>query len=75
MVYISKVDEKLQGRVANLDGITVVGESERDVLASVVQQFKSAVSEILASKEEIPWIDPPLPKDADEQKRFLPVHL
>jgi len=75
-VYVSKNDEgKARGRVANLSGIEANGNSERDVLMKVSKEFKSRVLKMLEAGEEIPWIEPPLPKNDSEQVRTIPMHL
>ncbi len=75
-VYVSKNDEgKARGRVANLAGIEANGNSERDVLMKVSKEFKSRVLKMFEAGEEIPWIEPPLPKNDSEQVRTIPMHL
>lgn len=76
LVYVSKDDEgKVNGRVANLDGIEAIGNSERDVLQRVSKECKSRVLKLVEAGEEIPWIDPPKPKTDAEQIRRIPMHL
>ncbi|TWU60263.1 hypothetical protein Poly51_05380 [Rubripirellula tenax] len=76
IVYVKRdVNGGVVARVANLDGISVVASTERDALAKIVPEFKQRVRDGLASGQPIAWIDPPLPMESDEQKRFLPTHL
>ncbi|MEO1614767.1 MAG: hypothetical protein AAFV88_02895 [Planctomycetota bacterium] len=75
VVYLRNSDGKVHGRVANLDGIEVVGADDRSVLGKIVQQFKRTVSERLAQDEPAGLLDPPAEKRSDERKLFLPVHL
>ncbi len=66
---------RLKGRVANFPGITAEGSTERDVLTSVMKQFKGAVQQFTADGKDLPWIDPPDKPAAGEVERFIPVHL
>lgn len=76
IVYISKTDGgQTSGRVANLEGIQVTAATERDVLGRIVSTCKAAIQAATQKGEDPPWIDPPRPKEAGEQKRFLPLHL
>jgi hypothetical protein len=75
IVYVKSVGGGASARVANLSGINVHGATERDCLAQIVLQFKKRVKEHLESDQSVPWVDPPVPIESDEQKRFLPVHL
>ena len=75
VVYISKSDGLVRGRVANLDGLCVEAPTERGVLGKIVPAFRERVAALLASDEEIPWIDPPMEKSENEEERFLPIHL
>ncbi len=75
LVYVANVDGTITARVVNLDGIEASGSSERDVLGKIVPAFKKRVAELMSGGEEIPWIDPPEPPRAGEQKRIVPVHL
>lgn len=75
VVYVRNLDGRVHARVANLEGFVCDGSSEREVLGKIVPAFRKHVGELLTSGQEVPWIDPPLPIDDGEQKRFLPVHL
>jgi hypothetical protein len=75
LVYISSDGGQVTARVANLGGIEATGSSERDVLGKIVPAFKERVAELISGGEEIPWIDPPEPPRAGEQKRIVPAHL
>ncbi len=61
--------------VANLAGLSGQGKSEREALAAVVGQFKSAMSAYHAAGTPIPWIDPPNATAAGETQRLIAVHL
>jgi hypothetical protein len=75
IVYISKEDQRVFGRIANLPDITFQGESEPDVLRQLVKEFKQRISTWLEAKDQIPWIEPPAAILANEQQRLIPVHL
>ncbi|GAA5507372.1 hypothetical protein [Novipirellula caenicola] len=76
VVYVSTLpDGRKKGRVANIEGIEQIAGSERELLQRIVPTFKKTVSDYLAAGESIPWVDPMPAIAADEQKRFLPVHL
>lgn len=75
-VYIRKNENgTVTGRVANLAGLEASGAGERDVLLKLTREFKSRISQILTDGEDIPWIDPPQPRQENEQMRSIPVHL
>ena len=66
---------RLHARLANLDGITAEGTSERDVLTAISRKFKAAMQEYHQAKKEIPWVEPARTPESGEFERFLPVHL
>lgn len=76
-VILSPADEngQLKGRTANLPGITAVGAAERDVLRSILEQFKSSVQKYSAMQQPVPFVDPPERPGAGEVERFIPMHL
>ncbi len=63
------------GRVANLPDLVFTAQTERDLLAKIVKEFKRVVREYSQSDAGIPWVEPPSPKTANEQTRLIPVHL
>jgi hypothetical protein len=77
LVILGKPDEngRRRGRVANLQGITAEGTSERDVMAALMKSFKACLQKYTEASEDIPWIDPPESPAAGEVERFIPVHL
>lgn len=76
IAYLSqKQASGVHARVANLAGLECDAASEREALSKLVPQFKQRVAELTASKKPIPWIEPPSPKQDDEQVRLIPVHL
>lgn len=76
LVYVRKnEDGTITGVVANLAGIEISGNSERDVLGKIMREFKLQLSKISAEGQEIPWIDPPQPPKENEQIRSIPMHL
>lgn len=76
VVYVRRNEAgRCVGRVANLEGLTAEGASERDVLASLVKQAKQVLARFVGDGQAIPWVDPPATKEDGEQKRFLPLHL
>lgn len=68
-------DGRQTGRVANLDGVTATGFSERDILTAIVKKFKTAVQEYTAKDQPIPWIESPEKPATGEVQRYIPVHL
>lgn len=76
VIYIRRnEDGKVSGRVANLEGLTSSGFSERDVLSRLSKEFKAQVMSLHQDGKPIPLIEPPLPPEADESVRSIPVHL
>jgi hypothetical protein len=77
LVILTTPDEngRRRGRVANLQGISAEGTSERDILASLMKSFKASVQKYSQSEQQIPWIDPPESPAPGEVERFIPVHL
>ena len=76
IAYLAKrEDGRIRGRVANLAGIECVGASEREVLGKLIPAFKKQVSEFMQNDVTVPWIDPPVAREADEQRRIIPAHL
>lgn len=64
----------IAARVANLPEITASARSERELLRSIVTQFKAAVIRYHQSGA-IPWQNPPLAAGPGESERWIPVHL
>jgi hypothetical protein len=76
MVYVSKdAAGGVRARVANLPGLEFTAGSEREALGKIVPAFKQRVVELLASKTQIPWIEPPAAAETGEQRRLIAVHL
>ena len=76
IVYVSPdAGGGVRARVANLPGIGCTAASEREALGKIVLAFKRRIGELMHSKTQIPWIEPPTPAEPGEQKRFIPVHL
>jgi hypothetical protein len=76
VVYVSPTDDGgVRARVANLAGLDCSAGSERDALAKIVAAFKQHVSKLIESETPIRWIDPPVDAKANEQVRYIPVHL
>lgn len=67
--------ERVRARVANLAGFEAEAPSEREALRQVSVAFKRALGEYTDAGQAIPWLDPPLAREPDEQERWLPVHL
>ena len=65
----------MAGRIANLEGISAEGNTERDVLIQLTKRFKAIVQEYSQKQQPIPWIDPPETPGPGEMQRFIPVHL
>lgn len=68
-------DGKIVGRAANLPEISASGPTERDVLRSVMQQFKTRVKESMDAGQPVSFLDPPQTPGQGEVERFIPVHL
>ena len=76
LVYVmTDSDGRVQARVGNLAGLQVEAASERAALAQIIPAFKQQLGELMQSGTPIPWIDPPLDPNPEEQTRFIPVHL
>ena len=76
IVYVRRNEHAtVTGKVANIDGIESSGGSERDVLGRVSREFKALVTKSFENGQEIEWIDPLPPPQANEQVRSIPVHL
>ena len=65
----------VRARVANLAGFECIASSEREALMKLVPAFKERIRELLQTGSEIPWVEPPVAKEPDEQERFVPLHL
>lgn len=75
IVYVRKTATGVSARVANLNGLVIESANEREALGKLVPLFREKVAQMTEQGVEIPWIDPPVSKEEDEQRRFLPVHL
>jgi hypothetical protein len=76
IVYISTNDSgQVRARVANFPGLQCVAASEREALATLVPAFKKRLVESMQDGSPIPWIDPPVGAEPQEQQRYIPVHL
>jgi hypothetical protein len=75
IVYLAVDAGGMRARVANLPGLECTAAGEREALGKIVTAFKQRVAQLIHSKTPIPWIEPPLPAEPTEQKRFVPVHL
>ena len=75
VVYVKKIDGGVTARMGNLESMESTGASERDAISKLVPAFKEMAKKLVAKNEPVPWIDPPLPMQEGEQKRFIPVHL
>ncbi|MBP88279.1 MAG: hypothetical protein CMJ64_16435 [Planctomycetaceae bacterium] len=76
VIYVSKSDDGgIHARVANLAEFECAAASEREAIMKLVPAFKERVRVLTQSGSEIPWIEPPSPKEPAEQERFVPVHL
>ena len=76
LVYISTDgDAGVRARVGNLADLEATAPSEREALAKIVTAFKQRVAQLTQEETPIPWINPPLPVQPNEQQRYVPVHL
>lgn len=72
---IRNEDGSVTARVANLTNVVCTASSERDALARIVKEFKKVIKQFAEQGGNIPWVEPPSPKEPNEQSRFIPVHL
>ncbi len=76
IVYVSSDDDgQVRARVANFPGLQCVAASERQALATLIPAFKKRLIESMQDDAPIPWIDPPVDAEPQEQQRYIPVHL
>lgn len=76
IVYVlTTASGEVRARVANLPDLQCTALSERTALSQLVPAFKQRVAELTRAGTAIPWIEPPLPTEPGEQRRFVPVHL
>jgi hypothetical protein len=75
LVRQDAVSGQVSARVANLDGITANGATERDALLCVTREFKRIVQERIRTGGSIPFLSPPISPNDDESERFVPIHL
>lgn len=68
-------DQQIVGRVANLGGISVTAQTERDVLMQITRIFRAQVTALHEEKMPIPWLEPPEQPGPGESLRFVPIHL
>jgi hypothetical protein len=62
-------------RAAELEGLSVSAQSQREALQKLVAAFKARMAEHVAKQEEIPWIRPGDKAQPGEQELFIAVHL
>jgi predicted RNase H-like HicB family nuclease len=76
-VLVSPRDEQgiVVARVATLANVTGQGKTEREALQNLVGAFKSAMARHHQSGAPIPWLDPPVEPQPDQQQRWIAVHL
>ncbi len=75
IVYVASCPEGVRARVANLAGLECTAASERQALSQLAAAFKGRMAESLKRQEQIALLEPPPPPCADEQTRWIPVHL
>ena len=74
VVYVSRADGRVRARSAHLADLSADSASERDALRAVATAFKQRAAEAHARGESLD-LDEPLPKEAGESERLIPVHL
>jgi len=62
-------------RCANLENVRGEGDSERAALQKAVAAFKAQAVKHEGDPNKMPWIDPPLTAEPNEQERLMAVHL
>jgi predicted RNase H-like HicB family nuclease len=76
VVHVGReADGAVVARVANLPGISVRGQTEREALASVVAAFKAEVARCHGARETIPLIDNYGRPQPGQSERLIAVHL
>ena len=77
VVYLSRAgkDNRVLCRCANLEGLAITAETERDALKEIVRLFKEKVSSCEKDGVPVPLIDPPMAPEVNESIRYLAVHL
>ena len=75
VVYVARRDNKTEARAANLEGFSCAAADERAALQKLLAEVKQRVTECIARKEQIEWLDPPLERAPEEQQRVIPFHL
>ena len=76
VVYLAiRSDGTVRARVANLPGLKFDAKSEREAMSHLVPAFKLRLAELLNNRIPIPWIEPPLQIEPNEQIRLVAVHL
>ena len=76
VIYLRRLPEGgVFARVVNLAGLDCTAPNERAALSQLLTMFKERVTSMISAGEQIPWVEPPPPPDADEQTRLVPMHL
>jgi hypothetical protein len=75
IVYVAREGACVKAWGAELPHLAVSANSEREALQQLVALFKAYAREQLASGNEPVWRRPAPPPGAQEQTRFLAVHL
>lgn len=75
ILSVPDADGKTTGRVANLDGISATGTTEREILTSVMKQFREVMQRYTSEGKQIPFREKPDQPGEGEAERFIPVHL
>jgi hypothetical protein len=75
--YVSarREDGLVHARAAELSDLRTSGTSEREALQHLVGAFKIIMAQCLSEGRKIPFLAAPHPAEADEQERFIAVHL
>jgi hypothetical protein len=68
------VESSVEAHIANLAGVSISGDSEREVLQKAVCEFKRIIAEYHARNVPIPILSPPPPQE-NETVRYIAVHL
>jgi len=72
-VFVRRTSSGVAARVANLPGIAVEAEDQRQAMQRILPLFKATVAELMKDGP-IAWIEDCTPNE-DEQELLIPVHL
>lgn len=75
VIYVSTQEGRVHARVANLPDLAFDASTEPAALKLAITTVKKKLANWHGGGEPIPWIEPPVEQDSNEQQRLVPVHL